>query len=237
MEGHYTYLLHFTSDHNWQKLLTGIALGGALCIGGRALARRLVTAEGMESAVVPQSKLSLFGIADVLVGGFVSFHDSVLGREGRKHVPFTLSLFIFIFLANLIGLIPGMAATTATVWVNVAMAIVVFFYFNREGMRANGVVGYLKHFLGPVWWLAPLILVIEVLSTLMRILTLNLRLYWNITADHLVLGIFSDMVPFLVPCIFYGLGTFVAFMQAFVFTVLTMIYIMLATQHEEEGHH
>ena len=95
----------------------------------------------------------------------------------------------------------------------------------------------MKHFAGPVWWLAWFILPLELFGTVLRILTLNLRLYWNITADHVVLGIMSELVPFVVPVIFYALGTFVCFMQAFVPTVLTMIYIMLATQHEEGEQH
>ena len=79
--------------------------------------------------------------------------------------------------------------------------------------------------------------VIEILSVSMRVLTLNLRLYWNMTADHTVLSIFTDLTKFIVPVVFYGLGTFVCFMQAFVFSTLTMVYILLATQHEEEEHH
>jgi F-type H+-transporting ATPase subunit a len=89
-----------------------------------------------------------------------------------------------------------------------------------------------------VWWLAFLIFPLEILGTFLRILTLNLRLYWNISADHIVLGLFTDLVPVVVPVIFLALGTFVCFMQAFVPTILTMIYILLATQHEEgEEHH
>lgn len=237
MGAHYTYVSHLIEDQNWQKLATAIAVGSGLCLMGRALTKRISSPQGVEDAIVPDEKMSVFGVLDVVVGSFVQFHDSVLGKEGRKHIPFNLSIFLFVFISNLLGLVPGMAAITTTVWVNVAMALVVFYYFNREGIRENGVIGYIKHFCGPVVFLAPLIFIIEIISTLMRILTLNLRLYWNISADHLVLGIFSDMVPFLVPVIFYGLGTFVCFMQAFVFTVLTMVYIMLATQHEEEHHH
>lgn len=237
MEGHYNYLSHFSHDPNVQKLAAAAALGALFCLAGRTLTRRLATPQSAAEAVIPAERPSLFGIFDVAMGSFMTFHDSVLGKEGRVHIPFTFTLFLFIFAMNLAGLVPGMPASTTTVWINVAMALVVFFYFNREGVRANGVYGYFKHFCGPVVFLAPLIFVIEIISTSMRVLTLNLRLYWNISADHLVLGIFSDMVPFLVPVIFYGLGTFVAFMQAFVFTVLTMVYIMLATQHDEEEHH
>lgn len=235
MEGHYTYLSGFIADQNWQKFATAVAVGAVLCLIGKRATKKISNEAGMAAAIVPAEKITTFGVLDLVTEKFIGFHDSVLGAEARKHIPFTLTLFLFIFISNLLGLIPGVPALTTTVWVNVAMALIVFFYFNREGIRENGVIGYIKHFCGPVVVMAPLIFLIEVISTCMRILTLNLRLYWNITADHLVLGIFSDMVP-LVPVIFYALGTFVAFMQAFVFTILTMIYIMLATQHGEEHH-
>jgi F-type H+-transporting ATPase subunit a len=137
---------------------------------------------------------------------------------------------------NLIGLIPGMVSPTTTVSVNVAIALIVFLSFNYYGIREQGLVNYLKHFAGPVWWLAPLLFPLEILSAVLRVLTLNLRLYWNITADHIVLGVFTELTKYVVPVIFYGLGTFVCFMQAFVFTTLTMVYIFLAVDHGAEEH-
>ena len=136
---------------------------------------------------------------------------------------------------NLIGLIPGVPAATTTVWINVGIALCVFLYFNYHGMRTHGVLGYLKHFCGPAWWLVWMIFPLEIFSTCLRVLTLNMRLYWNITADHLVLGIATDMTKILVPIAFYALGTFVSLVQAVVFTLLSMVYLQLATQHAE-GH-
>lgn len=238
MESHFTYLNYLTEDQNIQKVLTGtfVALGLILIAG--KLKKELSTKEKVSAKIIPDQKISLFSFFDLVIETFVKFHDSVVGVENRHHIFLTGSIFIFIATTNLLSLVPGVPAATTTVWVNVAMAIVVFIYFNWQGMKAHGVIGYMKHFCGPLWILAPLIFPIEIFSTCLRILTLNLRLYWNISGDHMVLGIFTHLLwPGLAAPI-YILGTFVSLMQAFIFTVLTMVYIKLASDHgEEEGHH
>jgi F-type H+-transporting ATPase subunit a len=239
MAEHFTYLTPLTSNVDAQKFITAIALGGGLVFLGTSLTRRLRNSEELRERVVPSSSISLFGIVDFFVESFLAFQDSILGKEGRRHAPFTATIFLFLFLANLIGLIPGVPALTTSVWVNVGMALAVFLYFNAQGIREQGLVPYLKHFAGPVIWLAWLIFPLEIFGVLLRILTLNLRLYWNVTADHMVLEILTGILGLgAIPV--YVIGTFVSFMQAFVFTTLTMVYILLATQHEEgheEGHH
>jgi F-type H+-transporting ATPase subunit a len=177
--------------------------------------------------------MSLFGVFDLFIEAFVKYHDNILGKSNRKYISFSASIFLFVFLSNLLGLFPGMAAITTTVWVNVAIALVVFIYFNAKGIEVNGWIGHLKHFCGPLWWLAWFMFPIELLGAVLRILTLNLRLYWNINADHLVLGIFTDQFK-IMGSFFYGLGLFVSFMQAFIFTTLTMVYILLSVQHSEK---
>lgn len=231
---HYTYIQGLIPDPNWQKFATALAIGGVMIAAGSSVAARIGSSTGAQSSIVPSAKPTLFGIIDLAVDQWVKFQDSILGKENRKYAPFTASLFFFILLANLIGLIPGMPAATTTVWINVGMAFVVFGYFNWVGIREQGLVAYLKHFAGPIWALAWLIFPLEIFSTCLRILTLNLRLYWNVSADHIVLGVFTDLVPFGIPVLFYALGTFVAFMQAFIFSLLTMVYIQLASHHEEE---
>jgi F-type H+-transporting ATPase subunit a len=241
MEAHYTYLnslgLH---DPNTQKFVTALALGSALLFvgaqGANILARRRKKF-GVEQGVIPEKNITTSGVLDFFAETFVAFQDSVLGKENRKYLPLTATVFLYLFVLNIIGLIPGMPAATTTVWTTVPVALLIFISFNYYGIKEHGLVKYMKHFAGPVWWLAWFILPLELFGTVLRILTLNLRLYWNITADHVVLGIMSELVPFVVPVIFYALGTFVCFMQAFVPTVLTMIYIMLATQHEEGEQH
>ena len=230
--GHFTYLSPFISDDNFQKFVTALAVGAGLYLVGSNAAS--ILRSNKKERIVPLERAGVFGVFDVLLEGLLNLFDSILGKNNRKYFPLCASLFLFIFVSNLLGLVPGMPALTTTVWITVGMSLVVFCAFNAYGIKEHGLWGYLKHFLGPVAFLAPLILVIEVVSTLLRILTLNLRLFWNITADHIVLDVFSGLAP-VVPIIFYGLGTFVCFMQAFVFTILTMVYILLATQHEE-GH-
>ena len=241
MEAHYTYLHSLgLTDPNQQKFVAALALGTLLLVVGAqsasALARRR-RVRGVEEGVIPDAKVTTSGIFDFFIETFVAFQDSVLGKENRKYLPLTATVFLYVFILNIIGLIPGMPAPTTTVWTTVPVAVLIFLSFNYYGIKEHGLLNYLKHFLGPVKALAILILPLELFGTVLRILTLNLRLYWNISADHIVLGIISDLVPFVVPVIFYALGTFVCFMQAFVPTVLTMIYIMLATQHEEGEHH
>lgn len=237
---HYTYLQGLLPDPNWQKFATACALAGVMIGVGSIMAKRVASPQGIEGAIVPTRKASLFGVVDLAAEQWVRFQDSILGKENRRYAPFTGSLFFFILLANLIGLIPGVPAATTTVWINVGMAFVVFGYFNYVGIREQGLIPYIKHFGGPMWQLAWLIFPLEIFSTCLRILTLNLRLYWNINADHIVLNIFTHQVPYCrigVPVLFYALGTFVAFMQAFIFSLLTMLYIQFASEHEHEEAH
>ena len=241
MENHYTYFHSLgLTDANHQKIATAIAVGMALIFIGAGCAKALSRKRnrlGTQDGVIPDAKITTAGVADFFVESLVAFQDSILGKENRKYLPITATVFLYVFVLNVLGLIPGIPAATTSVWTTVPVALFIFLSFNYYGIKEQGLVHYIKHFAGPVWWLAVLIFPLEVFGTFLRILTLNLRLYWNISADHMVLGTFTGLVPYLIPVIFYALGTFVCFMQAFVPTVLTMIYIMLATQHEEGEHH
>lgn len=244
MEGHFTWFhslpekLHGYTNHygDTEKLFLAIVLSLIILWAGKIATRGLKREEDLETKIVPGGEGGLYNFFDIVIETFVKYHDSILGKENRRYIPLVGSVFLFLLFANLLGLVPGFAAITTSVWINVALAIVVFFCFNWYGIQAHGAMGYFKHFLGPVWWLAPFMFCVEIASTLMRILTLNLRLYWNITADHIVLDTSIQLTKVIVPVAFYALGTFVCFMQAFVFATLTMVYILLATQHEE-GHH
>lgn len=242
MENHYNYFQSLgLSDPNHQKLVTALIMGVALILLGSKCANTLTKRRaryGAQGGVVPEERISAAGIADLLIEGFVGFQDSILGKENRKYLPLTATIFFYVLGLNLVGLIPGVPAATTSVWTTVPVALLIFFGFNYYGIKELGPFKYFKHFAGPISWMAFIIFPLEIMGTFLRILTLNLRLYWNVSADHIVLGLFTDLVPVLVPVIFYALGTFVCFMQAFVPTILTMIYIMLATQHEEgEEHH
>jgi F-type H+-transporting ATPase subunit a len=133
------------------------------------------------------------------------------------------------------GVIPGFLPPTDNINTTLACGLVVFVYFNYVGIRENGLINYLKHFAGPVVALAPLMLVVELIGICVRPISLALRLFGNITGDHMVFGIFSELVPIGVPILFLALGIFVAFIQAFVFSLLSTIYVALALPHEE--HH
>jgi F-type H+-transporting ATPase subunit a len=244
MKGHYTWFhdlpakIHDAEKYypDTEKLFLAIAVGLFLIIGGSIATKYLRRSEDIETRIVPGSPGLFYNLFDVIIEAFVKYHDSVLGKENRKYVSLTGSIFTFLLFSNLLGLVPGFAAITTSVWVNVGTALVVFFCFNWYGIREHGAVGYFKHFLGPVWWLAPFIFCLEIVSICLRVLTLNLRMYWNITADHIVLDTSIQLTKVVVPVAFYALGTFVSFMQAFVFATLTMVYILLATQHGEEHH-
>ncbi len=231
-----TFFSYINSHPDVEKLMGAALVGGTMLVVGKVLASRIGKPSDIERELVPAEKPGMFGFVDWAIEGFIKFADTILGKENRKHIPFVASIFFFILFANLVGLIPGMPAITTSVWVNVAMALVVFVYFNFQGVKANGFWGYLKHFCGPMAVMAPIIFPVEILSTCLRILTLNLRLYWNISADHMVLDVFTKLLGPVLPIPFYLLGTFVSFMQALVFAMLTMIYILLATDHGDESH-
>ena len=141
-----------------------------------------------------------------------------------------MTLFIFVLISNVLGLIPGFLPPTSHLTVNFGCALVVFVYYNYCGFKENG-VGYLKHFMGPVIWLAPLMIVVEIIGHSVRPFSLSLRLFGNINGDHMLVGTISELIPILASVPFLFLGLFVAFLQAFIFTLLTMVYISMSTAH------
>ena len=190
-----------------------------------------------DNPIKPESKLTVRTAAELIVGSLRDFIYSSLGKDARPFVPFFGIVFIYILANNILGLIPGFNPPTSNTNTNYAVALVVFGLTHVVGVRAHGGVNYLKHFLGPVIWLGPLILVVELISHVVRPLSLTLRLYGNMTGDHAVLSIFTDLTAVGVPVIFYGVGLFICFVQALVFTLLSMIYIQLAMEHDEDHEH
>lgn len=218
--------------HDTIHVATAAAVGGILVVG--ALAGRAALGTG-EAAVAPAGKFSLKGFYEMVLEFIVGVCDMVIGEEGRKFVPMFAAMFFFVWINNLVGLIPGMTPATDNINTTLALGIFSFGIYNYYGLKENG-IGYLKHFLGPLLLLAPLMVVIEIIGHLVRPLTLGLRLYGNIMADHTVLSVFLGMFENLwfipVPAVFYGMGIFVASMQAFVFTMLSMIYVSMAIAHD-----
>ena len=166
-------------------------------------------------------------IVELLKGMVVSS----MGEEGEKFVPFLGAIFLYIFVNNLLGLIPGFAPATYNVNTNAAVALVVFLATHYYGFKYHK-MSYLKHFAGPIWWLAVLIIPIELISHLVRPVSLSLRLMGNMFGDHTVIEIFTHLTWLVVPVFFLILGAFVAFVQAFIFTMLSIAYISGAIEEE-----
>jgi F-type H+-transporting ATPase subunit a len=159
--------------------------------------------------------------------------DEIIGHhDGPKYVAFAGTLFIFVLFGNLIGVIPSFESPTMFAPVPAGCAMATFVVYNILGFASNG-AGYLKHFTGPIPWLTPLMLPIEIISHLARPMSLTIRLYANMVAGEKVTLVFLGLTYFLVPAVFMGLHVFVSLIQAFIFMVLTMIYIGGAVSHEE----
>lgn len=149
----------------------------------------------------------------------------IAGHHGPSFVPMVMSIGIFILFGNLIGLIPTFEAPTMFIQVTIGCAMVSFCYYHFEGVRHMGLLKYLKHFLGPVLPLAPLMLPIELVSHSARLLSLSVRLYANMFAGEQVTLVFLSLVPLGIPMVFMGLHTFVAFLQTYIFMLMTLIYL------------
>jgi len=216
-------------NHVIMALVVSVGLVIATFIARTQLSSAMKSAEG---ALIPEAKLSFRNFFEIIADSLFGLTKSVIGEHDAPiYFPIIGTLFVFIFTCNIVGLIPGLLPPTENLNTTLALGAFVFIYYNFAGFRAHG-MAYLKHFLGPVLWLAPLLLIIEVVSHLFRPLSLALRLRGNIMGDHVVLAAFSSLAPYLVPVIFYGLGVFVAFIQAFVFCLMTMVYISLSTSHD-----
>jgi F-type H+-transporting ATPase subunit a len=172
-------------------------------------------------------------IAEMLHGFVDSQAEAIIGHGHERYVAYATVVFAFILLCNLLGLLPGgFVSPTAKPWVPLGVAVLTFLYYNWHGLRTQGVVGYIKHFLGPIWWISWLMLPIEIISHLARILSLTVRLYANMFAGDMVVLVFFSLVPLAVPAIFLGLHLAVSLIQAYVFMLLTMIYLAQATAQE-----
>ncbi len=157
--------------------------------------------------------------------------EQIIGHGAEKYQAYLTCIFLFVLLNNLTGLIPGVEEPTMFPYVPLGLALPTFLYYNYQGFRANG-IGYLKQFAGPIWWMSWLLIPIELISHFARIMSLTIRLYANMFAsDMLSLGFFS-LLPIGVPAIFLGLHVFVSVIQAFIFMLLSMIYLSLAVSHD-----
>jgi F-type H+-transporting ATPase subunit a len=157
--------------------------------------------------------------------------EQIIGHGSERFVSYLTALFLFILFCNLLGLVPGLESPTANPVVPLGFALVTFIYYHYHGVRSNG-IAYIKQFLGPVWWLYPLLLPIEIISHLARVLSLTVRLFANMFAGDLLTLAFFSLIPIGIPLVFLGLHLGVAVIQAYVFLLLASIYLSLAVAHD-----
>ncbi|OGD14684.1 MAG: ATP synthase F0 subunit A [Candidatus Aminicenantes bacterium RBG_16_66_30] len=180
--------------------------------------------------LVPGARQS---VAEMIVQVFEGLIVDTVGPDGRKYLPVIGTVGLFVFGCNMIGLVPGFMSPTSKLNVTLGCALVVFFYYHAQGVRAQG-LKYFKHFLGPIPALAPLMVPIEVISHFSRPVSLSMRLFGNIFAEELLIVIMASIIPYLLPLPFMAVAIFTSLIQSFVFVLLSCIYIAGAVAHEEE---
>ncbi len=171
---------------------------------------------------------------EAFIEGAISMGKDTIGEEkARQYLPLVLTVGLFVLISNLIGIVPGFESPTSNINVTLPLALVVFIYYNYEGIRVNGAKKYFAHFMGPVPVLAPLMFPIEIVSHISRIISLSFRLFGNIKGDDLFLWVLLMLVPFFAPLPAYLLLTFSALLQTFVFMILIYVYLAGAVAIED----
>ena len=178
----------------------------------------------------PDGRVSVGYVAEFAIEKLLGLFESII-HHGARSVFWVLGSFAFFILANnLIGLVPGFNPPTDQFNVTIVLALITFVTAHTMGVRAHG-FGYIKKFMGPLWWVAPLMFPIELISHLVRPLSLSIRLFGNMTGDHKVVAVFTSLLALGLPVPFMGLGVFVSFLQAFVFILLSAVYFQDALDH------
>ncbi len=225
----------------WVYQAATLAIGLLLLVA--VILRRQIIAAG--GGIVPDEGVTLRNVLEVLIDGLATLARDVMGEEWRRYFPVVGTIFLFILVSNLLGLVPGVSGATSSVNTTTAWAIISFLVYQGVGIHKHG-FGYIKQFMGPSMFevalfgrnfhvrpMAPFFLPLDIFLHLARVGTLSIRLLANMFADHMVVAVWITMVPLAIPAIFMALGLLVAVLQAFVFSLLTMIYIGLAL---EEAH-
>lgn len=171
---------------------------------------------------------------ELLIEGIMGFMRDIVGPRHREFFPIVGALFFFILFSNLLGLLPGFMSPTSNINVTAGCAIVVFFYYNIQGIKCHGFLRYMAHFAGPSLFLAPMLFVIEIISHMARPFSLGVRLFGNIFAEELIISTLNHIFPFLITLPVMALALFASTVQAFIFIVLTMVYVGGAV---EGAHH
>ncbi len=197
------------------------------------IARSKMKSENLtDEDLVPESRLSIRNLMEVMVSGVLGIMRDSMGHVAPRFLYLVGTLAFFILFSNLSGIVPGFSPPTENLNTTLACALVVFFMTHVYGFKEHG-PSYLKHFAGPFWWLAWLMIPIEIISHLARPMSLSLRLFGNVMGDHKVGAIFFMLVPLAVPVFTLVLGVFVGIIQTFVFMLLAMVYFSGAIEHGE----
>jgi len=248
MEHHYSYLFEPVNrllmmifgepPERWLQLM-GASHGEVFWLPDHVLMSMLVVAVVALMLIPVSRRLSVEApskwqqMLELVLTGLEGLVEDVVGPgSGPRFLPIIGGLAVFIFVGNIFGLFYFVQPPTAVTSTTFALSITAFIYYNVVGIRQNG-FGYIKHFMGPVLFLAPLMFVIEIISHVARILSLAVRLFGNIFGEHTATAIFFSMFPFILPWPMMGLGIFGAFLQAFIFIMLMMAYLQGATAHDE----
>ncbi len=218
----------------WNSLVVALLMIGFALFARRSLQR------------IPRG-LSLQNVGEYIVESMNGFTTGIIGPGGEKYTPLVGTIFLYILLSNLWGLLPGFHSPTANLSLTLALGVIVFVYVQYEGMRQNGVGGHLKHFAGPMPMLAPLMFPIELISELVKPFTLAIRLFGNIFGEDVIIIVLTGLALQLTGSTLFGLfpvqfpvlllSLLTAGVQALVFSMLTCIYISLVSHHEHEGPH
>ncbi len=224
MEGVYT-IIGSIVGHGANNIIAHLVLVMIIGISIALLATRKLKA-------VPSGAQN---VMEAYLQGTLSMGKDVIGEKlARKYLPLVATVGVFVFLGNVIGIIPGFESPTSNINVTLVLALLVFVYYNYEGIKKNGVLSYFAHFMGPVMVLAPLMFIVEIVSHLSRIISLSFRLFGNIKGDDLFLWVLLMLVPWLVPLPAYLLLSFSAVLQTFVFMILIYVYLAGAVAIDED---
>jgi len=213
------------THHVWGALISG---GLAISLG--VFAKKAINKS--ENPVIPSEKFNARNIMELFIEAFYNMAKDIIGPNAKKFFPWVATFALFIFFSNLLSLIPGFLPPTDNLNTTLALGAFSFILYNWYGIKEQGAATHFKHLLGPMPALAPLMLPIELISHIARPLSLALRLMGNIAGDHLVLGLFLSIFAFLLPLPIMFLGAIVILVQTLVFTILTIVYIGMAVEHD-----
>lgn len=219
--GHFLARLGIDPEPAIDALIVSVILIALAYVGGRRF---------RQGVVAPDGQVSLSFVMETIVSRMLAFFEGII-HHGARNVFFLLGTFaLFILFNNLLGLVPGFNPPTDQFNVTVVLALTTFFTAHFLGIREHG-WSYVKKFMGPVWWLSPLMFPIELVSHLVRPLSLSMRLFGNMTGDHKVVAVFTMLLPLGLPIPFMGLGVFVSVLQSFIFVLLSSVYFQDALEH------